>query len=370
MSFSEILCQDKAINILQRSYLTGKMCNSFVFSGRMGIGKFKTAAAFAKLLLCDNPRKKGELIEGCGECLNCKNLDADCHPDFRVIYKELAKYTKDGKNRTTPVNLPIDVIREFLTAQAAVRPSQSKRKVFVVDEAEKLNINSQNALLKVLEEPPEYCFIVLICTRLDKLLDTIKSRCQIITFAPVGEKQILDKLSDSSLDGDVLRFFARLSEGSIGDTMQLEKLESGGADLFATKQRLVKAISTLRYDQSLKAAKRLCDESKELASAWSKIDENTSKKDISRRAEQIFIKILISAMRDAMMLSACENPVLINEDQQEDIRALAGRFDAHTASDKISVLYQDLQRIEYSVNTNLNFEHLLLNLTDSDKIQV
>jgi hypothetical protein len=75
-------------------------------------------------------------------------------------------------------------------------------------------------------------------------------------------------------------------------------------------------------------------------------------------------------MRDAMMLSACENPVLINEDQQEDIRALAGRFDAHTASDKISVLYQDLQRIEYSVNTNLNFEHLLLNLTDSDKIQV
>lgn len=370
MSFSDILCQDKAINILQRSYRTGKLCNSFVFSGRMGVGKFKTAAAFAKLLLCDTPHERGGLMEGCGQCISCKNVDADCHPDFRRIYKELAKYTKDGKTRTTPVNLPIDVIREFLTSQAAIRPSQSKRKVFIVDEAEKLNTSSQNALLKVLEEPPGYCFIILICTRLDKLLDTIKSRCQIIPFSPVGEKQILEKLSDSTLDGNILRFFARLSEGSIGDTMQLEKLESGGADLFATKQRLVKAIATLRYDQSLKAAKRLCDQSRELASAWSKIEEDTSKKDIGRRAEQIFIKIIISAMRDAMILSVCEKPVLINEDQQEDIKALAERFTPQQASDKISVLYRDLQRIEYSVNTNLNFEHLLLNLTNSDKIQV
>lgn len=370
MSFSDILCQDKAINILQRAYGNGKLCNSYIFSGRGGVGKFKTAAEFARLLLCKEPQKHSELYEACGQCSSCKSFEGDCHPDFRIIYKELAKYTKDGKNRTTPVNLPIDVIREFLIEQAARRPSQSKRKVFIIDESEKLNINSQNALLKVLEEPPGYCFIILVCTRMDKLLPTIKSRCQIIPFSPVGEKQILDKLSDSPVGGDVLRFLARLSEGSLGDTMQLVKLEAEGADLFSTKQRLVKALSSLKYEQSLKAARRLCDESKELASVWGKIEKDTSKKDISRRAEAIFIKIIISAVRDAMVLAGSEKPVLINEDQYEDIKALSGRFDSQTAADKISLLYQDLQRIEYSVNTNLNFEHLLLNLTDSDKMQV
>ena len=99
--------------------------------------------------------------------------------------------------------MSIDVIREFLIEGASKKPMLSKRKVFVVSEAEKLNNSSQNALLKVLEEPPVYCCIILLCTRLEKLLPTTKSRCRIIKFSRIDENIITDRLADLGLDEDL-----------------------------------------------------------------------------------------------------------------------------------------------------------------------
>ena len=151
--------------------------HAYIFAGLEGVGKYKTAREWAKLLLCRSPQTKqgpaGTFADSCGSCESCTLLEADSHPDYAHVYKELLEYTKDGKGKKTPIDLPIDVIREFLIEQVAIRPTPLVQgRVFVLSEAEKLNANSQNALLKVLEEPPPHCTIILLCTRLEQLLPT------------------------------------------------------------------------------------------------------------------------------------------------------------------------------------------------------
>ncbi|GAF75732.1 unnamed protein product, partial [marine sediment metagenome] len=176
MPLKEIFCQDKALSILQRAYAADKVPHAYIFAGIEGVGKFKTASEWAKLLLCKNPViEKTDSIrfaDSCCLCESCRTFEAGSHPDFIHIYKELIQFTKEGKDKKTPVDLPKDVVKEFLIEKVSIRPTTSERKVFVVSEAEKLNAASQNALLKVLEEPPRYCCIILLCTRLEKLLPT------------------------------------------------------------------------------------------------------------------------------------------------------------------------------------------------------
>ncbi len=200
MSLKEIFCQDKAISILQRGFAANKMPHSYIFSGVEGVGKFKTAREWAKLLLCKSAVMENGFADSCGRCQSCRLFEAGSHPDFNLVYKELLEFTKDNKGKKTPVDLAIDVIREFLIDKVSTRPTLSQRRVFVVSEAERLNTASQNCLLKVLEEPPEYCTIILLCTRMERLLPTIKSRCQMIRFALIDEKRIIEKLKEAGLE--------------------------------------------------------------------------------------------------------------------------------------------------------------------------
>ena len=159
MSFKEIFCQDRAIDILQRAFAARRWAHSYIFAGPEGVGKFKTAREWAKLLGCREPVAENGFAESCGCCESCRLFEAGSSPDFNHVYKELLEFTEDGRGKTTPVDLPIDVIREFLVEKVSARPTVSQRKVFVVSEAERLNNSSQNCLLKVLEEPPGYCCI-------------------------------------------------------------------------------------------------------------------------------------------------------------------------------------------------------------------
>ena len=220
MSLRDIFCQDRAIGILQRGWAADRLAHAYIFAGLEGVGKYRTAHEWAKLLLCQNPRLKKDKSEpfadSCGSCESCTLLEAGSHPDYAYVYKELREYTRDGKDKPPPVDLPIDVIREFLIEPVAIRPARSRRKVFVVSEAEKLNVNSQNALLKVLEEPPHYCTIILLCTRLEQLLPTTKSRCQTIRFGPIDDARIVSQLTGMGLGAKEAAFFARLAQGSLG----------------------------------------------------------------------------------------------------------------------------------------------------------
>ncbi len=369
MSLKEIFCQDKAIEILQRAFAADKVPHAYIFAGLDGIGKFKTACEWGKLLLCKNPVIKNDFADSCGKCDSCRSVDAASHPDFNHVYKELLEFTEEGKDKKTPISFPIDVVREFLIAKASNKPTLSERKIFVASEGEKLQDAAQNCLLKTLEEPPPYCFIILLCSRLDKLLPTIKSRCQIIRFSPIAENIIVEKLKELGVKQEPARYFARLSAGSIGQALQWAKLELSGAALYQTKKNLVTSLANYRYGDAIDLEERFLSEGKKIAEAWEEIDKTTSKSDLNRRAIKTILQIIISAISDTMKLPLTAGTI-VNSDQKEDIKKLAVRFDPPEAAEKIEDCYKAIQYLEANVNEKLIFDQLLCNLAISDKIKV
>jgi DNA polymerase-3 subunit delta' len=370
MSLKEIFCQDNAISILQKALASDKSPHAYIFAGPQGVGKFKTAREWAKMLLCKSPSVENGFADSCSSCQSCRLFEAGSHPDFHPIYKELLEFTKDGKGKTTPLELPIDVIREFLIDKISAKPTLSQKKVFIVTEAEKLNTPSQNALLKSLEEPPNYCSIILLCARMERLLPTTKSRCQIIRFSTVDEDRIIDKLIEMGLDEKKAQYFARLAQGSLGQACQWAQLQLTDANLYQAKNQLLCSLSSFKYADSMELADWLLGKSKNIAAAWVELDKNTSKTDINRRAQKTLILIIISALLDAMKTTIEETEQIINFDQKEQIKKLAKRFNAEQLAQKIADAYKSMRWIESAVNEKLIFEQLLLNLAVSDKIKL
>jgi DNA polymerase III delta' subunit len=370
MSLKEIFCQDKAIAVLQRALVAGKVPHAYIFAGQEGVGKFKTAHEWARVLLCENPTVESDFTDSCSLCRSCQLFEAGSHPDFNNIYKELVEFTRDNKGKKTPVDLPIDVIREFLIEKVSMRPTLSKRKVFVVSEAERLNDASQNALLKVLEEPPGYCCIILLCTRMERLLPTTKSRCQIIRFAPIAEDRIIEKLTEMGLEKKQAQYFARLAQGSLGRAYQWAQLELADANLYRTKKQLIDSMAKYEYAGALDLAQWLLDESKKILAIWAGFDKDTSRTDVNRRAQKTLVEIIISALHDAMKLNFIPVEDLINFEQKGQIQKLAARFNPEQAAEKIADCYRTLRWIESGVNEKLIFEQLLLNLAASDTMKV
>jgi len=372
MSLKDVFCQDRAIGLLQRSYSADRLAHALIFAGIEGVGKFKTASEWGKMLLCENPTgdKAGGIAfsDSCGKCKSCRVFEAGAHPDFNHIYKELREYTRDGKGKPPPADMPVDVIREFVIEKATTRPTLSQRKVFVIAEAEKLNANSQNCLLKILEEPPEFCCLILLCTRLDKLLATTRSRCQIVRFGLVDEERIVDRLLQSNMEQQKARYFARLSQGSIGLACLLASLETSGAELYEIKRNAVKAVSGLALADSLDIAESLVKSCKIISSKWSELEKTTSKTDINRRACAIVVSIVASVFHDVMKLAIRPDSLPINSDQIQCIRSLAQRLDGEQAASRIADCCQMLNWIESNVNEKLIFEQLLLNLACSDRM--
>ena len=370
MSIKEIFCQDKAIGILQRAYAVDKLSHAYIFAGTDGVGKFKTAVELARLLLCKNPVTENNFTDSCGQCDCCKLIEAGAHPDFNLVYKELIQFTEKGKGKKTPVDLPIDVIRQFLIEKISHRPTLSAKKIFIVKEAERLNASSQNALLKSLEEPPEYCHIILLCTHPERLLPTTRSRCQTICFSTIDQERIVEKLKEIGIETNQAKYFARLANGSLGLACQWAELSLADTNLYEIKKKLIDSIVSYKLADSVELAQQLLGESKKIAASWANIDEQTSKTDINRRAHKTLIQIIISALHDAMKLNIIGSENIINFDQKEQIEKLAHRFDAEQAAEKIADACETIRWVDASVNEKLIFEHLLLNLAVSDIMRV
>lgn len=366
MSLRDVFCQDRAIGMLQRALAADRAAHAYIFAGLEGVGKRTTAEQWAKLLLCESPVEVGQghgpFSDSCGTCASCSLFEAESHPDYAHVYKELREFTRDGKGKSAPVDMPIDVIREFLLERANIRPTHASRKVFVVSEAEKLNASSQNALLKVLEEPPSYCTIVLLCTRIEKLLPTTRSRCQIIRFGPVAEDRILATLSEMGLTGPKAQFIARLAQGSLGLACQWARLESEGAGFYEIKRQVVTAITRFQLPEALSLSEKLLAQAKQVASSWVALDKKVSKTDINRRAQKAIIRIVMSIFHDVMMRNVDGNHAAIHADQDSEITQLAGRVDPEQAAAKIDQAYEALRWIDANVNEKLIFDRLLLRL--------
>ncbi len=190
-------------NVEQREQLKKirKMQNighAYMFVGESGIGKFLVAKEFAKAILCE---QLGE--EACGECECCKIFENS--PDFQCIQEE------DG-------SIKVGAIRQ-LSENIMLKPIKSKHRVFVIDNADLMNESAQNALLKILEEPPAYATILLVVSNQEKILKTIQSRCTILHFSPLSLAEMQEYYKGEDIEPELFTY----ARGSIG---YLEKIRN------------------------------------------------------------------------------------------------------------------------------------------------
>ena len=197
MSFEDIIGNNEIKDYLLSSIIKNNMSQSYLFVGTEGIGKKIIAKEFARKILCTN-EEKSEICM----CKSCKCFECLNHPDYFVI-------NEDGQT------IKIDQIRE-LTSRIIERPIISNKKVYILNDADKMTIEAQNCLLKTLEEPPEFAVIILITSNENAILNTIKSRCMIIKFKNITndklEKYAIEKLGYPQITDNLLKSF----NGSIG----------------------------------------------------------------------------------------------------------------------------------------------------------
>lgn len=370
LTLEKIICQDKAIGRLQGAYAANKMAHAYIFSGPDGVGRATAAKAWGKMLLCQNriTKKKadGVFYDSCGACPSCLLFDGEGHPDFVSIYKELLQYTREGKNRKPPVDMPIDVIREFLIEKLASRPQMGDYVVYVVHEAEKLNNAGQNALLKTLEEPPGFCVIILLCTKPDALLPTIHSRCQTIPFGPIEKSHITAILKQHGVPLPAAEYWASFSDGSLGQAINWATLDCGGKTVYEIKKELIQRLGDFKLVDTIEFAEWLAQAAKMVSTALGKVSGDVSTTDMNRRGQKLIVQTILVAVSDAMRVSVGLQDGLVNGDQLSQISNVASRIGPDRLADLVLRANQKHQWIDSSVNEKLIFEGLLLNIAGLD----
>lgn len=369
-NLSNIFCQGRAISSLQRAYNAGRMAHAYIFVGNDGVGKFTTARQWAKMLLCSNRQTstEGDVVfnDSCGKCQSCQVFEGGGHPDFKEIYKELRQFTKDGKGKTTPLDMPIDVIREFVIDKVASKPSMSDNTVFVIRQAERVNNASQNALLKVLEEPPAHCILILLCSRLEKMLPTTQSRCQIVRFGPIDELHITQKLAEMDISPQEALYWARFSDGSLGQSIEWASLKLKESSCYQIKTELVTKLAKHSLGDSIDTAEWILKSAKTISDAWEKAADSTSKSDIKRRVLKGLIRMIITVFQDAMRIDIEPNEEkIVNSDQGLQIKHIAKNLTPELAAENIAACCLKIQWVDANVNEKLILEELLLNLAGS-----
>ena len=331
-TLQDIFGQDRAIETITRAYESDRLPHGLIFAGPIGVGKGTTARALATLFLCGKP----EGTQACGTCQSCVLMDAGNHPDFHVVYRQLVRLEKE---KSKAIDLSVDVIRDYLVEPASRKPSMNRGKVFVVEESELMNAAAQNSMLKTLEEPAGRALIILLTDQPNALLQTIRSRCQVVRFAPLDAKTVQRELEKRKIDKATAQEAAQLAEGSLG--VALKWIEDG---VVASSRDLLKQIDGLLAGR---APADLADWFKKAADAYAEKqlerDKLASKDQATREGLSLYLKLAATRFRHRL--------------------AEGGNADAlERACVAIDAIVRAEQYLDSNVNVALTFQQLATTL--------
>ena len=243
LSFQDIIGHEQIKEQFQTAIENHKVSHAYILTGEAGMGRKSLASAFALTLLCE----KGQ-SEPCMVCHACKQALSGNHPDLIYVTHE------------KPGSIGVDDIREQISDTIMVRPYSSYYKIYIVDEAEKMTTQAQNALLKTIEEPPSYAVILLLTTNQDALLPTILSRCVRLKLKPLRDFAVKSYLTETlhvpEADAEVYAAFAR---GNLGRAIALSSSEDFKL-MHREMLHLLKHIRDMDISEILDYIRKLKDE--------------------------------------------------------------------------------------------------------------
>jgi DNA polymerase-3 subunit delta' len=346
MRFGEIFGQKPAIDLLRRALRSGRLPHALLFHGPEGVGKGTTARALASALLCQE-----NADDACGRCEACLKMRHRSHPDLLVVRRLSSKIKEAGPMDDAPEPRAGEkgsselssVIRIFqirqLAEHATYAPREGRFRVFIIDPADRMNQESQNALLKTLEEPPSDSILILVASRPHLLLPTVRSRCLAVGFSPLPADELAALLERTGVPEDEAMPRAALSEGRPGRALELD-LDS----LRAQRDRLMTALT------SLAGAPDAVAELPALAADLAGKDEASFLEGLS---------MLESLLRDAARSVAGGSETILHRDLDAPLASLGKRLGSERAGELIGAVERVRGELRFNLNRTLAAESLL-----------
>ena len=327
--FADIVGQEHLKEHLENAIKMDKVSHAYIINGEKNAGKEFIAKTFAMALQCEN--RQG--TEPCGECHSCRQALSGNHPDIIFITHE------------KPGTSGVDDIRRQVNNDVAIKPYKGPKKIYIMNEGEKMTAQAQNALLKTLEEPPEYAVLLILTGNVDSLLQTILSRCVVLNMKPAKDAQIKKYLMETmeipDYKADICVAFAR---GNVGKA----KLLASSEEFDKVKEE---AITLLKYIKEM--------ELNEIVAAIKKITEY--KFDVND-----YMDILSIWYRDVLLFKATHDAnLLIFKEEIQHIRKVADKSAYEGIEKIIDALEKSKQRLNANVNFDLTMELLLLTIKEN-----
>jgi len=343
--FGNIVGNETVKDVLRRHLAAERVPNALLFAGTEGVGKKLFALDLARAFVCRSPIG----VEGCGDCSACRRVDTFVIPEPIEKTKDEFKKVFFGQHSDVGIVIAykrlilVDAVRD-LEKEAFFRPYEANARFFLIDEADKMNDAASNALLKTLEEPASASHIILISSRPDTLLPTIRSRCQSVRFAPVETVEIEKFLTAERklLPADA-RLTARLAFGSVGRALsiELEKLKPRRELLLRVLQN---AIENRDRVSLLQAAEKLND-----ANNKDDFEDN--------------LEILLTLVRDVWTLALGGGETIVNIDLAPPLRLLAEKSETRGLSDWMREIELLRENLVVNVNRKVATDALFLGMS-------
>lgn len=314
-NYSDIIGHEDIVKHFKSSIELGKVSHAYILNGEKGSGKKTLAAVVAKSLQCE----AGE-PDPCGTCKSCLQAETGNQPDIIWV------------NHEKPNVISVDEIRSQILNDISLKPYSSRYKIYIVPDAQLMNQQAQNAILKTLEEPPEYAIIMLLTNNVDKFLPTIISRCIVLNFRPVEPLHMMDYLmTQIGVDKEKARFCTDFAQGNLGKAVRLA-ISPDYNEIKEDSLRLLRRIQDMDMEDIIQAVRNM----------------GKYKLDITD-----YIDIMTMWFRDILMVKISNSPnKLIFKDEYSIMRKQA----SHVSYEGLEEILQALEKLKIRLEANVNFD--------------
>ena len=328
VGFEQVVGHHEIINHLQNAILMDKVSHSYIFSGEQGAGKKLLTSLFAMTLQCEEHGKNP-----CLECDSCKKALSENHPDIIRVYHE------------KPNVISVDEIRRQVVNDVEIKPYKGPYKIYLINEADKMNVQAQIALLKTIEEPPAYAIIILLTSNADAMLPTIKSRCVTLHLKALStdlvKEYLMERLHIPDYQAEIDASFA---QGNIGRAKEVATSEEFAA-MIDRAVLLLKRGGTMQLNELVEMLKELSGDKKRIFE---------------------YLDLFKMWFCDVLMFKATmEIDSLVFKNEYNYIREQARKCSYEGLDDIIGAIDKAKVRINANVNFDLTMELLFLTIRET-----
>ena len=326
--FKDVVGHKEIIKYMKNAIEQKKLSHAYIVNGQRGSGKKLLSRLFAMTLQCESG-----MNEPCGTCRSCMQTKSGNQPDIITVTHE------------KPSSISVDEIREQLNGDILIKPYSSPYKIYIIPEADLMTVQAQNALLKTLEEPPEYAIIFLLTENADNLLATIRSRCVMLKLRNIKDKLVKKYLMEELKVPDYqAELCAAFAQGNIGRATMLAKSEHFN-EIKEDAIQLMKYIDQMELQEIVGAIKQI----------------NKYKLEVTD-----YLDILTIWYRDVLLYKATKDVEgLVFSDQLKFIKEKAARSSYEGIETILTSIEKAKQRIKANVNFDLLMELLLLAIKEN-----